>query len=124
METQETINARATRVQSALRAAFGVKAKSLDVALRRTGRRLPKRLHAEARRIVDAQALGGQPKLTRQIDGGALDTAETRIVTFLGGIDRADRRKGFWLGIAAAMAFNILLIAAGLVVWMVWTGQV
>ncbi|WP_299153512.1 hypothetical protein [uncultured Tateyamaria sp.] len=124
METQETINARATRVRTALRTAFGVKAKSLDAALRRTGRRLPKRLHAEARRIVEAQALGGQPKLMRQVDGGALDRAETRILTFLGGIDRPDRRKGMWLGIAGVVAFNILLIAAGLVVWMVWTGQI
>ena len=124
METQDSIQARADRVQSALGAAFGVRAKTLDAALRRTGRRMPKRLHADARKIVAAQSFGGHPKLMRQVDGAALTLAETRIVAFLNGIDRADRRKGLWLGIAAAIAFNILLVLAAVVFWMWWTGQV
>lgn len=123
METQDSIQARAARVQDALAAAFGVRAKSLDKALRRTGRRLPKRLHAEARKIVAAQAFGGHPRLMRQVDGAALSSAEDRIVAFLSGIDRADRRKGLWLGIAAAVAFNILLVFTAVIVWMWWTGQ-
>ena len=46
-----------------------------------------------------------------------------RVLAFLDGIDRADRRKGLWLGIAAAIAFNILLVLAGVVVWMWWAGH-
>ncbi|WP_147111190.1 hypothetical protein [Tateyamaria sp. syn59] len=124
METQDSLQGRADRVQAALNAAFGVGGKTLDASLRKTGRRLPRRLHAEARRIVDAQGLGGHPKLMRQVDGAALAAAEDRVVTYLKGIDRADQRKGFWLGIAGAVAFNILLIIAGVVVWMWWTGHV
>ena len=35
------------------------------------------------------------------------------------GVDVADRRKGWWLGMAGAMAFNILLLATliGLAIW-------
>ena len=124
METAQSIQARADRVQSALGAAFGVKAKSLEVALKRTGRRIPRRLHADARKIVDAQSFGGHPNLMRQVDSAALKTAEDRVVAFLQGIDRADRRKGMWLGIAAAIAFNILLVLALVVTWMWWTGRV
>lgn len=124
METAQSIQARADRVQTALAAAFGVKAKSLEVALKRTGRRIPRRLHAEARKIVDAQGFGGHPKLMRQVDSAALSTAEDRLVAFLKGIDRADRRKGMWLGIGAAIAFNILLVVAIVVTWMWWTGRI
>jgi len=124
METQATVDARASRIQSALDGAFGVRAKTLAKALKRTGRRLPKRLHTEAQQIVAAQRLGGHPKLMRQVDGDALTRAEERVVTWLDGIDRADNRKGLWLGIAGAIAFNVLLILTGFVLWMVWTGQV
>ena len=124
MESQDSINKRAARIQSALEGAFGVRGKSLAGMLRKTGRRMPKRLHAEAQQIVAAQALGGHPKLMRQVDGAALEAAEEKVVTWLDAIDRADRRKGRWLGIAGAIAFNILLILVGFVLWMVWAGQV
>ena len=124
METEASINKRATRVQSALDGAFGVRAKTLKVALRKTGRRLPKRLHAKAQQIVVAQSYGGQPKLLRQVDSAALKQAEEAVVAWLDTIDRADRRKGFWIGIGAMIGFNILLVIGGVVVWMWWTGQV
>ncbi|APX10777.1 hypothetical protein [Tateyamaria omphalii] len=124
METQESIQTRADRVQAALHAAFGVGGKTLDASLRKTGRRLPRRLHKDAHKIVDAQGFGGHPKLMRQVDGAALAAAEDRVVTYLKGIDRADRRKGFWLGIAGVVAFNILLVVAGVVFWMWWAGHV
>lgn len=124
METSETINKRAARVQSALDGAYGVRGKTLAVALRRTGRRMPKRFHTQAQQIVAAQALGGHPKLLRQVDGAALTAAQDSVVTYLDTIDRADRRKGLWLGIAGAIAFNILLVLIGFILWMVWAGQV
>ena len=124
METEASINKRAARVQSALDGAFGVRAKTLNAALRKTGRRMPKRLHAKAQKIVAAQAFGGQPKLLRQVDAKALRQAEEAVVTWLDTIDRADQRKGFWIGIGAMIGFNVLLAIGGVVVWMWWTGQV
>ncbi|WP_223422398.1 hypothetical protein [Tateyamaria pelophila] len=124
METQQTINARAERVERALNEAFGVKAKSLGKALRKTGRRLPKRLRSEAELIVAAQGLGGHPKLIKRVDGGALDAAEARVSAYLKTVDRAEARKTRLLSMAAAIAFNILLIAGGFVAWMVWTGRI
>ncbi|MEL6883875.1 MAG: hypothetical protein AAFP87_05160 [Pseudomonadota bacterium] len=124
MESADTITARATRLQKGLEAAFGVRAKTLNKALRRTGRRLPRRLHKQAQVIVDAQGLGGSPKLMRQVDSAALNTAETRVLDYLKNIDRADARKGRILGIAGAVAFNLLLVMGLLVGWMWWTGVV
>lgn len=112
------------RVQDALETAFGVRAKTLSKALRRTGLRLPKRLHADARMIEKTQTLGGHPKLLRRADSAALRAAEEKIIGYLKGIDRADQRKGRVINISAAIAFNLLLVLTGLIVWMIWTGYV
>lgn len=124
MESQKSIEQRALRVQRALEAAFGVQAKTLAAALRRTGRRMPKRLHADARLIVDAQGLGGHPKLMRQLDDAALAAAEARVLAWLDTIDRADQRKGMWLNLAGAVAFNLLVVLVLFLIWMVWAGEV
>ncbi len=124
MVSEDSIEKRSARVQSALYGAFGVRARSLSAALRKTGRRMPKRLHAQARLIVAAENLGGNPRLLRQVDGAALARAEDAVVGWLDTIDRADRRKAFWIGIGATVGFNVLLITAGIVFWMWWTGRV
>ena len=124
METHDSIAARADRVKSALEKAFGVRGRSLSVAVRRTGRRLPKKVRADVQRIVAAQSAGGHPKHLRQVDSAALERAEIHVLQVLGGIDRADARKARLLGIAGAIAFNILLVLIGFVVWLVWAGHV
>ncbi|MEQ3730200.1 MAG: hypothetical protein ABNH38_22645 [Tateyamaria sp.] len=123
METEATIKERSKRVKSALDGAFGVRAKTLDKALRKTGRRMPKRLHAQARLIVDAQGLGGNPKLMRRIDGAAIARAEEDVVSWLDTMDRADRRRGFWIWAGSMVGFNLLIVVAGVVTWMWWTDQ-
>ncbi len=120
MESAETIAARATRMQQGLERAFGVRAKTLDKALKRTGRRLPRRLRAEAARIVDAQGYGGHPRLMRQVDVAALDHAEARVLDYLNSIDRADRRKGRLLSLAGIVVFNMLIVVTAFIVWMWW----
>lgn len=124
METQDSITARATRVQSALDGAFGVRAKTLSRALRKTGRRLPRRLRKDVGLIVAAQNLGGNPKLLRQVDTRALDGATERVVSWLDTVDRADARRGYWIGIGAMIGFNLLAVLGAVVVWMWWSGRV
>ncbi len=124
METKDSIAKRSKRVQSALDGAFGVRARSLAVALRKTGRRMPKRLHRDARLIADAEALGGHPKLLRQVDAKALAAAESRVIDWLDAVDRADARRAYWIGVGAMIGFNIILVVAGIVTWMWWTGRV
>lgn len=123
METQDSINARAARLQSGLAGAFGVRTKTLEKALRRTGRRMPKRLHAEARRIVTAQGVGGHPKLLRRVSGTELDRAAEEVLSFLDAIDRAEARKGRMIALGAALAFNLLVVGGAFVAWMVWAGH-
>lgn len=124
MERAEIINQRSARIQNALEGAFGVRAKTLAKALRKTGRRMPKRLHAQARLIADAQELNGHPKLLRQVDGAALEQAEEAVLAWLDTVDRADQRRGFWIWAGAMVGFNMIVIVAGVVSWMWLTGRV
>ena len=124
MERAEIIHQRSARVQSALEGAFGVRAKTLAKALRKTGRRLPKRLRVEAGLIAQAEALGGNPKLLRQVDGVALARAEAAGVTWLDSVDRAEQRRGFWIWVGAMGGFNMIAVIAGVVTWMWWTDRI
>ena len=124
MERAEIIHQRSARVQSALEGAFGVRAKTLAKALRKTGRRLPKRLRVEAGLIAQAEALGGNPKLLRQVDGVALARAEAAVVTWLDSVDRAEQRRGFWIWVGAMVGFNMIAVIAGVVTWMWWTDRI
>lgn len=124
METEDSIKERSVRVQSALEGAFGVRAKTLTRALGKTGRRLPRRLRADAMQIAEAEGYGGNPKLLRTVDGPALSAAEDRVVVWLDTVDRADARRGYWIGIGAMIGFNIFLGVAGVVFWMWWTGRI
>ena len=62
--------------------------------------------------------------MMKQVNTVTLAEAERAVVTWLAAIDRADRRKGMWLGIAAMVAFNVLLVGAAFVLWLWWTGQI
>ncbi len=124
METEDSIAKRSERVRNALEDAFGVRSKTLARAVRKTGRRLPRRLRGDAAQIVLAEGYGGNPKLLRAVDGASLAAAEGRLVDWLASVDRADARRGYWIGIGAMIGFNILLGVAVIVFWMWWTGRV
>ncbi|WP_068109758.1 hypothetical protein [Tropicimonas marinistellae] len=95
----------------------------LEVKLRRAGRLLPRAVRKDANYLVEMEKLAQHPKLSRQIDGERLNRAQAHLRNHLDTIDPADRRKGRILGIVAPLAFNLLLIAAALIVWMAWSGR-
>jgi len=123
MGENRDIAAKIESVQDLLQAKFGVRKRALPKMLRRTGRRLPKRLHARAQVLVDAQALAAHPKMARRIDHAAVKRAYGDISTHLRAIDVADRRKGMILSVAGSVAFNILVVTVGFVVWLRWSGH-
>ena len=110
------------QVQALLSAKFGIRPAALPVMVRRAGRRLPRLIRARAQELCDAQAQAANPKLARQLDQTQTMRAFNEVTTFLGGIDVADRRRGVILGLAGAVASNLLLVFAGFVLWMWWRG--
>ena len=110
------------RIREALAERLGVKANDLETALRRAHAHLPRRIRAHGDQIVAAARIADHPKLRNRIDLQALARAEREILQHLEGIDPAERRKDFWLGLAGVIAFNILVIVGLFVVWLVFSG--
>ena len=104
---------------------LGVRGKNtLQAKLRRAPGTLPRALRREVRFLIDMEKLWEHPKLRRRIDFAAIDRAQLNLRGFLEAVDPRDRRIGRLIGILAPLMFNVLLIFAVAVVWLVLTGRV
>lgn len=123
MARDGSIEARAARVRRALDAAFGVRAGTLAQAARKAGRRLPRRVRADIALITAAEDRASNPRLAPTLDNTALSRAEEDALSWLASVDHADARRGALLGLAGTIVFNLLLVVAAFVGWMVWAGH-
>lgn len=101
---------------------FGVRADRLDVAMRKIGRRVPKKVHRQAAFLAQAQQMAGNPNLMLQIDADGVARAYEVVFETLQAEDRADRRKGAILGTLGALSFNLILLFALVLGFLVWRG--
>lgn len=124
MTTTQDIQAKEAQLLELAKEKFGVRAKTLSRAMKKIGRRVPARLHRQAEVLVEAQRLGGHPKLMMQVDSVAIGKAFDEIVAHLETIDVADRRKGVLLNLAAALAFNVLVVVVLVTLVLRWRGLV
>lgn len=122
MLSQEDIDNQTSRLRQALRDVHGVRGKDLSTALKRAGRLLPAYVRKAGLEIVEVEKLGGNPKLLRRVDPSALKAAERVVMDHLDAIDVADRRKGKILGMLGVISFNIILVVAMFITWLVWAG--
>lgn len=122
MTTAQDIDAKAEALRAAIEQKLRVKARDLPRALAQAGRRLPRRLHAEAQVVVEAQRLGGHPKLMRMVDADALDRAYSAVAAYLDKIDPRDMRRGLILSVAGDIAAKLLFVIAAFIVWLWWFG--
>ena len=122
MSSPADIETRIDQVSALLRGKLGARGKTLGAALRKADRRLPRHVRAEAHRLADAEAFAHHPKLRLTLETDRLDRAATEVGNHLNGIDLADRRKGWWLGMLGGLAFNILLGFVLLLVVLRWRG--
>lgn len=123
MTTAEDISDMAERLRAMLAQKFRFKARDLPRALSKAGRRLPRKLHVQAQVIVEAQKLGGNPKLMRRVDMDAVSHAHDAISAYLAKIDPEDVRRGRRLALLGDIAAKLLIIVAAFVVWLWWTGK-
>ncbi|AXI45396.1 hypothetical protein C1J03_04690 [Sulfitobacter sp. SK012] len=124
MNVQKDIEAKVQTLLFELEKRLGIKTDDLAQGLRRAGRRLPRRVRAKAKVLVDAQAMTGNPKLARQVDASTVRVAFDAVTTHLRGIDVRDARNGRRLSLAGAVVFNLLLVLAAFFAWLWWQGYV
>lgn len=101
---------------------FSFKAKTLQKAMHKIGRRLPKRVHQQADVLIKAETLSGHPKLSRMLDADAARKAHEALRAALDEIDPKDRRKGAILGVLGTLSFNLFTVVGLIVVVLLWRG--
>lgn len=119
MEPGRNIKADIERIEALLERRFGVIRGSFAKRVRNAGNRVPRELRPALNRIREAEALAGHPVIARTLDEKSWSRDVARVTSALEKLDLADQRKGFWLGLAGSMAFNLLLFL-GLFVTVIW----
>ncbi|MFK7879956.1 hypothetical protein [Roseobacter sp.] len=124
MQDPLDIETKTQGIKAALEKHLGVKGRSLRHSLRRAGRRLPKRLRAQAALLAEAEGVRGNIKLTRQFDAERIEQAYKDVSDHLVRIDRADARRARLISILAALAFNFILLVVAVIVFMRMRGTI
>ena len=96
----------------------------LAVKMRKGGRLLPRGVRKQGSYLVEMEQRWANPRLRRTIDPVKVGEAQEAMKAHLSAIDARDRRIGRIIGILAPLAFNVLMIGIGIVVWLVMTDRV
>ena len=96
----------AARMQTQLRLRGG----DLAEVAAKAGRKLPKHLHAEVAKIVEAAQMAENPKLVRLIDAKGVARADRKIRQFLDKQNPAAERRGEILDRIAAVSFVLVTV--------------
>lgn len=105
-----------------LRTKLGVRDKTLADSVRKAKRQLPRRIYKQALLLAEAEQMAAHPKLRLVLDTPKLARASEDVQEHLSGINLADRRLGWFLGLLGGLAFNLLALFALLIAFLWWQG--
>lgn len=88
----------------------------LESMIRKRGGALPRKLRREARVMLDADRMAGQPKLARQVDFDRLERAHKALTGYLRPLGQGMRLQGGAINIVASVLFGLLVLGA-VAVW-------
>lgn len=122
MSDAPTLDQMIADILTDLRAKLGVRSKDLTKALAKVRHRLPRRIYRQGMTLVAAEPLAAHPRLRLTLDMPTLQAAATEITTHLATIDVGERRKSWLLGMLGGLSFNLILMFALLIGFLVWRG--
>jgi len=114
----------ARRLEELLDRGFGTGGQGLATALRRAGRRLPRRMRRAGQAVVQAETMARHPRLVSQIDRRRVAQEAARLRAYLEEVDPRARRVDMALTILRSLALNALLLAALFLVLARWRGWI
>ncbi len=123
MSADAIVEDRAKRLADLIEERLGIRGRGLEAKLHRAGRALPRYVRREAAQIEQALRMKSHPKLARQVDTAGIEKAYRACERWLETVDPKERRKDLILSFLATNAFNLIVIFAAFVTWMVWTGH-
>lgn len=118
--TGVTVDKHADEVRNLIEERLKIKAHTLEKALSKAGRLLPKWAQREGTYLVHAQHYLGHPKLRLMIDEAKVTKAHRALVDHLKTIDPKERRKTRILSLLGAVSFNILFVIAAFITYLWW----
>lgn len=99
-----------------------IKGRDLKTQLRKAGRRLPKKIRRDVALLIDLEKTAANPKLSRMIDMEKATQAHANIVAFM---EKRDPRAALLdriIGIAASIAFALIVVTVLLLYVLVQRG--
>ena len=122
MSEKTDIQTQIAQTVQLLRKKLGVRDKTLTASIRKAKRQLPRRIYKQALLLASAEAMAAHPKLRLVLDTPKLARASEEVQAHLSGINRADRRLGWFLGMLGGLAFNLIALTILLLVFLWWQG--
>ena len=124
MSQDADIQIRIAQTIALLRAKLGVRDKTLTASVQRAKRRLPRRVYKQALVLARAEQMAAHPKLRLVLDNPKLVQASEDVQAYLGSINLADRRMGWFLGMLGGLAFNMLALTVLVLLFLWWRGLI
>jgi len=112
---------RLAELRRLMRRQLGLRSRSLGDLTRRSRRFVPAHIQAALERLARDEELMQHPTLRLMVEEDPHDQDVKLVRRYLLEIDVADRRKGWWLGMAGGLAVNLILAACAIwaVLWIV-----
>ena len=117
-----TVEEQTAIVFEQLAEALGAKGKTLKKRLAFANRQLPGRVRRAGQVLVEAQVMAESPRMAMQIDVDAFEEAFKIVNMHLAEIDSAAERSRKRYNRFAAIAAQVLFVAAAIVAVLVWRG--
>lgn len=124
MQPDEDLTARFDGLRALFDKHLEVRAPTLEQAIHRAGRQVPRRLRAPAARLVQAEQFAAHPKLMRRINHAEAQADVQALSAYLKTQDMAQERTTRRLNALAGAAFNLLVVGGLFIAVLRWRGFV
>lgn len=122
--TAMPIQKQTDEVRSLIEERLKIKGRTLEHALAKAGRLLPKWARRDGAFLVLAEHHLGHPKLRLTVDVAKVDKAHQGLVAHLKTIDPSERLKSSILSMLGVISFNLILVIGALIMFLWWRGFV
>lgn len=119
-----TVQQMADRVSALLGERLRVRGDTLEARLKKAGRRLPRKVREAGAVLVQAGQMVRNPKLMHLVDEEVVAQAYDTCLRHLAKVNPREARITLLVGIAAHIAFSLLVVAVLVIVTLYWRGLI
>jgi hypothetical protein len=122
MKVKDDLDARAESLRALLEEKYRLRGRTLEQALRRAGRRLPRRHRRQVAALLAARKRAEHPRLALQMDHGGILKGCEEVRSYLKSVDPVAARRERLLDLGALIGFYILATIGLTIAFLWWRG--